>query len=97
MDRRDRGARAGRSARRPGCAGAVGGRDDRVRPTASASSARWSCSTRRARAAAPVSRELWTDAARRPTLLIGLVVEREQLYREIDARVDRMLAAGVER
>jgi tRNA dimethylallyltransferase len=40
--------------------------------------------------------QLWTATTRRSTLLIGLVVEREQLYRQIDARVDRMLAAGVE-
>ena len=39
--------------------------------------------------------ELWTDTVRRPTLLIGLVMEREQLYARIDARVDRMVAAGV--
>ena len=35
-------------------------------------------------------------ATRRPTLLVGLVLERERLYRQIDARVDAMLAAGVE-
>ncbi|MHB8658865.1 MAG: tRNA (adenosine(37)-N6)-dimethylallyltransferase MiaA [Solirubrobacteraceae bacterium] len=40
--------------------------------------------------------ELWTDAVRRPTLLIGLVLEREQLYAAIDARVDSMLAAGAQ-
>jgi tRNA dimethylallyltransferase len=38
--------------------------------------------------------ELWTDAVRRPTLLIGLVLEREQLYARIDMRVDQMIAAG---
>ena len=38
--------------------------------------------------------ELWTSSVRRPTLLIGLVMERERLYAEIDARVDRMVAAG---
>jgi tRNA dimethylallyltransferase len=38
--------------------------------------------------------ELWTDAVRRPTLLIGLVLDREQLYAQIDARVDQMVAAG---
>jgi tRNA dimethylallyltransferase len=32
---------------------------------------------------------------RRPTLLVGLVMDREQLYARIDARVERMLAAGV--
>ena len=40
--------------------------------------------------------ELWTDAVRHPTLLIGLVMERAELYRRIDARVDAMVAAGVE-
>jgi tRNA dimethylallyltransferase len=40
--------------------------------------------------------ELWTDAVRRPTLLLGLVMEREQLYARIDARVEEMLAAGVQ-
>jgi tRNA dimethylallyltransferase len=38
--------------------------------------------------------ELWTGAMRRSTLLIGLVLEREQLYARIDARVDAMVAAG---
>jgi tRNA dimethylallyltransferase len=40
--------------------------------------------------------ELWTAAVRHPTLLVGLVMERERLYERIDARVDRMLASGVE-
>src|SRR6201995_2503534 len=40
--------------------------------------------------------ELWTGSVRRPTLLVGLVMEREQLYRRIDARVEDMLAAGVQ-
>jgi tRNA dimethylallyltransferase len=40
--------------------------------------------------------ELWTDAVRRPTLLLGLVMEREQLYARIDGRVEEMLAAGVQ-
>ncbi len=39
--------------------------------------------------------ELWTDGVRRPTLLIGLVRERAELYERIDARVERMLDAGV--
>jgi tRNA dimethylallyltransferase len=42
------------------------------------------------------SAELWTDATRRPTLLVGLVLERGCLYDQIDARVDRMLADGAE-
>jgi len=40
--------------------------------------------------------ELWTAATRRPTLLVGLVMERERLYAQIDARVEAMLAAGAE-
>jgi tRNA dimethylallyltransferase len=39
--------------------------------------------------------ELWSEDVRRPTLLVGLVMEREQLYARIDARVERMLDAGV--
>jgi len=39
--------------------------------------------------------ELWTESVRRPTLLVGLVMERERLYRRIDSRVEQMLAAGV--
>ena len=38
--------------------------------------------------------ELWTGTVRRPTLLIGLMMERERLYARIDARVEEMLAAG---
>jgi tRNA dimethylallyltransferase len=39
--------------------------------------------------------QLWTDEVRHPTLLIGLVMERDALYERIDARVEAMLAAGV--
>jgi tRNA dimethylallyltransferase len=39
--------------------------------------------------------QLWTEEVRLPTLLVGLVMEREELYARIDARVDQMLAAGV--
>jgi tRNA dimethylallyltransferase len=39
--------------------------------------------------------QLWSADTRHPTLLIGLVMEREALYERIDARVDAMLAAGV--
>lgn len=39
--------------------------------------------------------ELWTEATRRTTLLAGLVMEREQLYLQIDTRVEQMLASGV--
>jgi tRNA dimethylallyltransferase len=37
---------------------------------------------------------LWTAATRHPTLLCGLVMEREALYARIDARVDELVAAG---
>jgi len=40
--------------------------------------------------------ELWTDEVRRPTLLVGLVMERPELYARIDARVDQMIDAGAE-
>jgi tRNA dimethylallyltransferase len=40
--------------------------------------------------------ELWTDSVRRPTLLIGLVAQREYLYARIDERVDAMVSAGVQ-
>ena len=40
--------------------------------------------------------ELWTQTTRHPTLLVGLTADRERLYAQIDARVDAMLAAGVE-
>jgi tRNA dimethylallyltransferase len=39
--------------------------------------------------------QLWSEDVRRPTLLVGLVMEREELYARIDARVEAMLAAGV--
>ena len=37
---------------------------------------------------------LWTAETRHPTLLCGLVMEREALYERIDARVEEMVAAG---
>ena len=40
--------------------------------------------------------ELWTDAVRHPTLLVGLVMQRQALYDRIDQRVEAMLAAGAE-
>ena len=39
--------------------------------------------------------QLWSHDVRRPTRLIGLVMEREELYGRINQRVDAMLAAGV--
>jgi tRNA dimethylallyltransferase len=38
--------------------------------------------------------QLWTADTRQPTRLVGLVMERDALYRRIDARVDAMVAAG---
>ena len=38
--------------------------------------------------------QLWTEQTRHPTLLAGLTMEREQLYRRIGERVDAMVAAG---
>src|SRR4051812_27515911 len=38
--------------------------------------------------------QLWTAHTRHPTLLFGLTMDRDELYRRIDARVDAMLAAG---
>ena len=40
--------------------------------------------------------ELWTDAVRHPTLLVGLIMERQALRDRIDRRVEEMLAAGAE-
>jgi tRNA dimethylallyltransferase len=45
----------------------------------------------------PGESELWTSATRHPTLLVGLVMARDRLYAQIDARVGQMLADGVER
>jgi tRNA dimethylallyltransferase len=40
--------------------------------------------------------ELWSESVRRPTLLVALMMDRDRLYARIDARVDAMLAAGVQ-
>jgi len=40
--------------------------------------------------------ELWSESVRRPTLLVGLIMDRDRLYGRIDARVDAMLAAGAQ-
>lgn len=42
----------------------------------------------------PQPEELWTEKTRHPTLLVGLVMERELLYARIDARVQAMVAGG---
>ena len=39
--------------------------------------------------------ELWSATMRQPTLLVGLVMDREALYERIGARVEQMLAEGV--
>jgi len=38
--------------------------------------------------------QLWTRETRRPTRLVGLVRDRDDLHARIDARVDAMVAAG---
>jgi tRNA dimethylallyltransferase len=43
----------------------------------------------------PASSEgLWTEALRHPTVLVGLTIDREELSRLIDARVEEMARAG---
>jgi tRNA dimethylallyltransferase len=42
----------------------------------------------------PAGAQLWTEATRHPTLLVGLTMERAALKARIDARVDAMVAAG---
>jgi tRNA dimethylallyltransferase len=42
----------------------------------------------------PGGGELWTAKLRHPTLLVGLVVDRDGLGNRIDARVDEMVAGG---
>jgi tRNA dimethylallyltransferase len=44
--------------------------------------------------AAPDSERLWTAELRHPSLLVGLTMDREELARRIDLRVDEMIAAG---
>lgn len=40
--------------------------------------------------------ELWSPDTRHPTAIFGLTMEREELYRRIEARVDAIVAAGAE-
>jgi tRNA dimethylallyltransferase len=42
----------------------------------------------------PPASQLWTSETRHPTALAGLVMERDELNRRIDERVDAMVAAG---
>jgi tRNA dimethylallyltransferase len=44
--------------------------------------------------AAPGAEGMWTAELRHPTLLAGLTMDREELARRIDERVDAMIAAG---
>ena len=38
--------------------------------------------------------QLWTDNTRRPTLLVGLTLPRDQLYERVERRVEEIVAAG---
>jgi tRNA dimethylallyltransferase len=38
--------------------------------------------------------ELWSEEVRRPTLLAGLVMDRDELYARIGERIDQMIAEG---
>ena len=40
------------------------------------------------------SEQLWTASLRRPTLLVGLTMDRQELARRIDDRVEELVAAG---
>jgi tRNA dimethylallyltransferase len=42
----------------------------------------------------PGGDQLWTTATRHPTALVALTMDRDELYRRIDARVDAMVANG---
>ena len=41
-----------------------------------------------------VESQLWTEETRRPTLLVGLTMDRSELYERIGRRVDAMVGAG---
>ena len=56
--------------------------------------ARWT-ELERAGVTPPASSErLWTERLRHPTLLFGLTLDRDELARRIDARVEAMVATG---
>lgn len=40
--------------------------------------------------------ELWSGETRHPTVIVGLVMERAELYARIEARVEAIVAAGAE-
>jgi tRNA dimethylallyltransferase len=44
---------------------------------------------------APASDQLWSEATRRPTLIVGLELPRDELERRIAARTDDMISRGV--
>ncbi len=56
--------------------------------------ARWTELTRAGIDPPTGSERLWTERLRRPTLLVGLTMDRDELTRRIDARVDEIVAAG---
>jgi tRNA dimethylallyltransferase len=41
-----------------------------------------------------VESQLWTEDTRHPTLLVGLTMDRAELYEQIERRVDAMVGAG---
>jgi len=45
----------------------------------------------------PAGDQLWSADTRHPTRLVGLVMERAELYARIDRRVERIVAAGAAR
>ena len=47
------------------------------------------------RTLSPAANRLWSETTRRPTLVIGLVVPRDELERRIAARADEMIRRGV--
>lgn len=46
-------------------------------------------------AAHPSAERLWSEAARVPTTIVGITVDRDELRARIDARVDEMIRLGV--
>jgi tRNA dimethylallyltransferase len=46
-------------------------------------------------AAHPSGQRMWSEAARVPTTIVGITVDRDELRARIDARVDEMLRLGV--
>jgi tRNA dimethylallyltransferase len=46
-------------------------------------------------AAHPSAERMWSDAARVPTTIVGITVDREELRERIDRRVDEMVRLGV--